>query len=219
VILTNWPEGKVEELRMENHPDHPDMGERTLYFTGRLFIEREDFLENPPPKFFRLAPGREARLNGAYIVKCEGVEKDEAGEVKRLLCSVDLDTKSGSEGANRKVKATLHWLRDLDAVPFPARLYEPILTDDDAAEEIEIDEDGAEVEKPTKDFMSRLNPGSLTAMGKALCEKTIADAEVGARFQFLRMGYFAKDTDSTKEKPVYNRVVPLRDSWQRVKNS
>jgi glutaminyl-tRNA synthetase len=218
VALTNWPEGRVEALPMENHPDHPEMGARTVNFTGRLFIEREDFLENPPPKFFRLAPGREARLKGAYIVKCEGVEKDERGEVKKLLCSVDLDSKSGSDGANRKVKATLHWLSDLDAVPFTARLYEPILMDDDPQEEIEIDEDGAEVEKPTKDFMSRLNPNSLTVLGKALCEKVIADAEVGARFQFLRMGYFAKDTDSTNERPVYNRVVPLKDNWQKVKN-
>jgi len=121
VVLTNWPEGRVEELPMENHPDHPEMGERTVRFTGRLFIEKEDFLENPPPKFFRLAPGREARLKGAYIVKCEGVEKDESGEVKKLLCSVDLNSKSGSDGANRKVKATLHWLSDLDAVPFTAR--------------------------------------------------------------------------------------------------
>lgn len=218
VVLTNWPEGRVEELPMENHPDHPEMGERTVRFTGRLFIEKEDFLENPPPKFFRLAPGREARLKGAYIVKCEGVEKDESGEVKKLLCSVDLNSKSGSDGANRKVKATLHWLSDLDAVPFTARLYEPILLDDDAVEEIEIDEDGAEVEKPVKDFMSRLNPNSLTVMDGALCEKVIADAEVGARFQFLRMGYFAKDTDSTPGKPVYNRVVPLKDNWQKVKN-
>ena len=218
VVLTNWPEGRVEELPMENHPDHPEMGGRTVRFTGRLFIEKEDFLENPPPKFFRLAPGREARLKGAYIVKCEGVEKGESGEVKKLLCSVDLNSKSGSDGANRKVKATLHWLSDLDAVPFTARLYEPILLDDDAVEEIEIDEDGAEVEKPVKDFMSRLNPDSLTVMDGALCEKVIADAEVGARFQFLRMGYFAKDTDSTPGKPVYNRVVPLKDNWQKVKN-
>ena len=175
-------------------------------------------MENPPPKFFRLAPGREARLKGAYIVKCEDVEKDESGEVKKLLCSVDLDSKSGSDGANRKVKATLHWLSDVDAVPFTARLYEPILMDDDAQEEIEIDEDGAEVEKPTKDFMSRLNPNSLTVLDRALCEKAIADAETGARFQFLRMGYFAKDTDSTNKRPVYNRVVPLKDNWQKVKN-
>jgi glutaminyl-tRNA synthetase len=219
VVLTNWPEGVVEELTMENHPDHPEMGARTVRFTGKLFIEREDFLENPPPKFFRLAPGREARLKGAYIVKCDGVEKDDSGKVTRLLCSVDLTSKSGSEGANRKVKATLHWLSDADAVPFEARLYEPILLDDAPEEEIELDEDGAEVEKPAKDFMSRLNPDSLTVMERALCEKIIADAPVGARFQFLRMGYFAKDTDSTAEKPVYNRVVPLKDTWQKIKNT
>ena len=218
VKLINWPEGKVEELVMENHPDHPEMGSRTVRFTGRLFIEREDFQENPPPKFFRLAPGREARLKGAYIVKCEGVEKDASGTVTALMCSADLNSKSGSEGANRKVKATLHWLSDLDAVPFEARIYEPILLDDEPEVEIELDEEGTEDEKPAKDFMSRLNPGSLTVQDRALCEKTIAEAPVGARFQFLRMGYFAKDPDSTPEKPVYNRVVPLKDSWQKVKN-
>lgn len=216
VVLNNWPEGKVEAVEMENHPGRPEMGSRTLHFTGSLFIEREDFLENPPPKFFRLAPGREARLKGAYIIKCEGVEKDENGEVKRLVCSVDLDSRSGSEGANRKVKATLHWLSGADAVPFEARLYEPILLDDEPAEEIEIDEEGAEVVKTSKDFMDRLNPESLVVRGGALCEKTIAEAPVGARFQFLRLGYFAKDPDSTESRPVYNRVVPLKDSWQKA---
>lgn len=216
VVLTNWPEGKVDTVEMENHPDHPVMGTRTLNFTGRLFIEREDFLENPPPKFFRLAPGREARLKGAYIIRCEGVEKDEDGNIRRLLCTVDLTSRSGSEGANRKVKATLHWLSDVDAVPFEARLYEPILLEDAPEEEIEIDEEGAEVEKSSKDFMDRLNPNSLVVRDRALCEKTIAEAPVGARFQFLRMGYFAKDPDSTESRPVYNRVVPLKDSWQKA---
>ena len=216
VIVTNWPEGKVDAVEMENHPDHPEMGSRTLNFTGRLFIEREDFQENPPPKFFRLAPGREARLKGAYIIKCEGVEKDENGDVKRLVCTVDLDSRSGSEGANRKVKATLHWLSGADAVPFEARRYEPILVVGEPPEEIEIDEDGAEVEKASKDFMDRLNPESLVVRGGALCERTIAEAPVGARFQFLRLGYFAKDPDAAESRPVYNRVVPLKDSWQKA---
>jgi len=217
VVLTNWPEGRVEEIRMENHPDHPEMGDRTLRFSGRLFIEREDFLEDPPPKFFRLAPGREARLKGGYIVRCEGLEKDDSGSVVKLFCSVDMDSKSGSAGAGRKVKATLHWLSAEDAVPFTARLYEPILMEDAPQEEIELDEEGAEVERPARDFMDRLNPESLALRDRALCEKAVAEAPVGARFQFLRVGYFAKDPDSTAERPVYNRVVPLKDAWQKAK--
>jgi glutaminyl-tRNA synthetase len=216
VILTNWPEDKVDTLEMENHPDHPEMGVRNVRFARKLYIEREDFSENPPPKFFRLAPGREARLKGAYIIKCEGVEKGEDGEILRLICSVDLDSRSGTQGANRKVKATLHWLSALDARPLEARLYEPILNDDEPGEEIEIDEEGGEVVKAAPDFMARLNPESRKILKGALCEAPIAEAPVGARFQFLRTGYFAKDPDSTGEMPVYNRIVPLKDTWQKL---
>ncbi len=221
VTFTNWPEGRVDELTMENHPDHPEMGERTVRFSRVCYIEREDFMENPPGKFFRLAPGREVRLKGAYIVKCEEVVKDASGEIVELLCSVDLSSRSGEEGANRKVKGTLHWVGEADARPAEVRMYEPILLDEDEAAEAE-DQEAEEVEETASaavDFIERLNPNSLTVMPNALVEPVIADAPVGARFQFLRMGYFCKDPDSTEERPVYNRIVPLKDTWAKVARS
>ena len=219
VTLTNWPEGQVDEIVLENHPDHPEMGTRTLHFTRTLYIEKEDFMEDPPKKFFRLAPGREVRLKGAYIIKCEDVVKDENGEVAELICSVDLTSRSGGEGAARKVKGTLHWLSDMDAVPAQARLYEPILRDDDAVEEeapAEGEEDEEEAAAPARDFIDRLNPDSLKVMERCLVEPAARDAEVGAKWQFLRMGYFCKDPDSTGELPVFNRIVPLKDTWAKV---
>ena len=222
VTFINWPEDKVDEIELENHPDHPELGQRTVHFTRTAFIEREDFMEDPPKKFFRLAPGREVRLKGAYIVKCEDVVKDENGEITEIRCSVDLDSRSGSEGANRKVKGTLHWLSDMDAKPCEVRLYEPILLPDDAetpvATTVEVDEEtGEEVVTESTDFIDRLNPDSLKVLSGALCEPAIADANVGDKFQFLRMGYFCKDPDSTDGHPVYNRVVPLKDTWAKIK--
>ena len=172
-------------------------------------------MEEPVKKFFRLAPGKEVRLKGAYIIRCDEVVKNADGEIVELICSVDLDSRSGSEGANRKVKGTLHWLSDIDARPAEVRLYEPILTEE--PEEVEApeveDEDAAEA--APADFMDRINPDSLKVV-KGFCEPYIADSEVGASFQFLRMGYFCKDKDSTAELPVYNRTVGLKDSWAKV---
>ena len=174
-------------------------------------------MEEPVKKFFRLAPGKEVRLKGAYIVKCEDFVKDENGNVVELKCSVDLESRSGSEGANRKVKGTLHWVSAVDAVPAEYRLYEPILNAEDeqqveAAEAAaELDENGEAVETAPVDFMSRINPNSLTVV-KGFCEPYIAHAEVGTAFQFLRMGYFCKDKDSTDALPVFNRTVALKDS-------
>ena len=214
VTFINWPEDKVDEIELENHPDHPELGQRTVHFTRTAFIEREDFMEDPPKKFFRLAPGREVRLKGAYIVKCEDVVKDENGEITEIRCSVDLDSRSGSEGANRKVKGTLHWLSDMDACPAEFRLYEPILLEEDAAAEAETEETEGEEAAPA-DFMDRVNPHSLTVQ-KGFCEKVAQDAEAGATWQFLRMGYFCKDPDSTQELSVFNRTVPLKDSWAKT---
>ena len=216
VTFVNWPDGQVDEVEMENHPDHPEMGARTLHFTKHAYIEREDFMEEPPKKFFRLAPGREVRLKGAYIIKCEDVVKDENGNIVELLCSVDLTSKSGCEGANRKVKGTLHWLSDMDARPIEVRLYDSILLPEaEGVEEEAPAEDGEEAAAPAKDFISRLNPDSLKVIS-SLAEPIICDAEVGAKFQFLRMGYFCKDPDSTAEKSVYNRTVSLKDSWAKA---
>lgn len=217
LTLTNWPKSQVDELIMENHPDHPEMGQRTVRFSKTLYIEREDFMENPPGKFFRLKPGGEVRLKGAYIIKCEQVIKDEDGRIVELLCSVDLGSRSGSEGANRKVKGTLHWVSELDACPIEARLYEPILNE--KPPEDALDEDQGEGDEaaapPKKDFISRLNPDSLKVL-HGVAEPFIARAQVGDKFQFLRMGYFCKDPDSTEELPVFNRTVALKDSWAKI---
>ena len=221
VTLVNWPEDQVDMLEIENHPDHPEFGTRMVSFGRDLYIEREDFMEEPVKKFFRLAPGKEVRLKGAYIIRCDEVVKDADGEVVELKCSVDMDSRSGSEGANRKVKGTLHWVSAIDAVPCELRLYEPILSEEaeqelEAAQAaVEPDEEGVETEAaPAGDFMSRLNPNSLTVL-RGFCEPYIARAEVGDAFQFLRMGYFCKDKDSTDALPVFNRTVALKDSWAK----
>ena len=218
VTLVNWPEDQMDALEVENHPDHPEMGTRTVTFGRELYIEKEDFMEEPIKKFFRLAPGREVRLKGAYIIKCEDFVKDENGEVVELKCSVDMDSRSGSEGANRKVKGTLHWVSAAEGVPCEYRLYEPILSEEVEEEaqpaEAELDEDGKVAEAaPAADFMSRLNPNSLTVK-QGFCEPFIAHSEVGSSFQFLRMGYFCKDRDSTEAMPVFNRTVALKDGFK-----
>ncbi|NLJ64912.1 MAG: glutamine--tRNA ligase/YqeY domain fusion protein [Christensenellaceae bacterium] len=198
IELSNWDENKIDMLPIENHPDHPELGDREVPFGKYLYIECEDFLENPPRKFFRLRPGGEVRLKSAYIIKCEEVVKDADGNIEKIICSVDLDSRSGSPGADRKVKGTLHWVMRDGAHPIEARLFEPLLDND---------------EDSGKDFIDRLNPNSLTVM-HGFAENAAKDAAVGDTFQFLRMGYFCKDKDSTDEKSVYNRVVPLRDSYR-----
>lgn len=214
VVLDNWPEDKVDALTMENHPQHPEMGTHTVDFTRELYIEQEDFMENPPKKFFRLCPGGEVRLKGAYIVKCESFEKDADGNVTCVHCSVDMDSRSGCEGANRKVKGTLHWVSAAQGVPFEARLYDTLLRSEEGiGEDAEGAEDAA-VDK--KDFISRLNPRSLEVL-RGFMEPSLKDAAIGDTFQFLRVGYFCKDKDSTDEMPVFNRVVGLKDSFKITK--
>ena len=214
VTFINWDENTVKDVEMENHPDHPEMGTRTLHFTKHAFIDADDFMLDPPKKFFRLSPGREVRLKGAYIIKCEDVKTDENGNVTELLCSVDLDSFSGSEGANRKVKGTLHWLSDIDAVKAEVRLYEPLINDEEAETE-ENQEETEETDAP-KGINLNINPDSLTVIDDCLVEPYIAESKTGDTFQFLRTGYFCKDPDSTAEKSVFNRVVPLKDSWAKV---
>ncbi len=218
VVITNWPAEDTDTLEIENHPDHPEYGTRTVAFGRELYIEREDFMEEPVKKFFRLAPGKEVRLKGAYIIKCEEVVKDENGEIVELHCTADLTSRSGSEGANRKVKGTLHWVSAAEGVPAEFRLYEPILNEEpeetEEADATELDEEGKPVETAPTDFMSRLNPNSLIVK-KGFVEPFIANAEVGSTFQFLRMGYFCKDKDSTDALPVFNRTVALKDSWAK----
>ncbi|MBR1560951.1 MAG: glutamine--tRNA ligase/YqeY domain fusion protein [Clostridia bacterium] len=215
VVLTNWPEDKIDVLTIENHPDHPEFGTREVKFGRELYIEREDFMEEPVKKFFRMAPGKEVRLKGAYIVKCEDFVKDADGSIVELRCTVDMDSRSGSEGANRKVKGTLHWVSAIDGVPCEYRLYEPILAEDEPeTNAVTVDADGNEVDAAPADFMDRLTPNSLPVK-QGFCESWIAGHDVGATFQFLRMGYFCKDKDSTEARPVFNRTVPLKDSWSK----
>ncbi len=218
VVLTNWPEGETKTLTMENHPDHPEMGTHEAVFGRELYIEQDDFMEEPVKKYQRMFPGNEVRLKGAYIVRCDGCEKDEAGNVIQVNCTVDFDTESGTPGADRKIKGkTLHWVSAAEAVPFEARLYEPLLVDEEAveAEDEAAEEEGEENAAPAKkDFISRLNPNSITVL-RGYAEPLVRDAEVGATFQFLRTGYFCKDPDSTAELPVFNRTVGLRDTFAK----
>lgn len=227
VILTNWPQDRRDELEMENHPNHPEMGTHKTVLTREIYVEREDFMENPPRKYFRLFPGNEVRLKGAYIIRCDGCEKDAEGNVTAVLCTVDMDTRNGTEGANRKVKGTLHWVSAEDCIPVEARLYEPLLMDEDALakEEAEADAEAqaeaegveaAPVSSATlkTDFLKKLNPDSLE-VSRGYAERFLGDAQVGDTFQFLRMGYFCKDPDSTDALPVFNRVVGLKDSFAK----
>jgi len=216
VILTNWPEDKVDELEIENHPKHPEMGTHKVVMTREIYVEQEDFMEEPPKKYFRLFPGNEVRLMGAYIIKCEGCEKDENGNVTAVLCTVDMDSRNGSEGANRKVKGTLHWVSATENVPVEARMFEPILLEEGETNGL----DAAALEElkariPLKDdFLTRLNFGSLeTCTGYA--EKALDDVEPGTTYQFPRVGYFCKDSDSAAGKPVFNRVVGLKDTFAK----
>ena len=201
VVLTNYPEDKIEYMTLENNPEDESMGSRQVPFGRNLYIEREDFMEHPAHKFFRMTPGKEVRLKGAYIVKCEDLVKDEDGNIKEIHCTVDFDTRSGTPGADRKVKGTLHWVCADTAVDVETRLYDYLIPPDDK-------EDG-------QDFMEKINTNSLTVM-KSKVEPAIKEYPVGSRFQFLRKGYFIIDQDTTKDHLVCNRIVGLRDTWAKL---
>ena len=201
VVLTNYPEGETEELLAENHPTRG--GKRYVPFSRELYIEREDFMEEPPKKFFRLRPGGEVRLKHAYIIKCEEVVKDEKGEITELRCSYDPESKSGGSAANRKVKGTLHWVSANDALDAEVRLYDYLLKTAD--------------DEPSDDFIASLNPHSLEVIEGAKVEPSLARTAEGTHYQFLRTGYFVADKDTEPQKLVFNRVVGLKDSWGKVK--
>jgi len=200
VVLTNYPEGKIEELDAINNPEDANGGTRKIPFSRELYIERDDFIETPPPKYFRLKPGGEVRLKYAYIVKCDEVTKDAAGNVIELRCTVDLDSKSGGPTAGRKVKGTIHWVSASHAIDAEVRLYDRLFTVP------EPDSSG--------DFKSFINANSLEVVN-AKCEPTLANARPEERYQFERLGYFALDPDSTREKQTWNRTVTLRDTWAK----
>jgi glutaminyl-tRNA synthetase len=205
VVIENYPEGQVEEFEVPNHPQRPEMGTRWVSFSRVIAIEREDFMEDAPKKFFRLAPGREVRLLGTYYLTCTKVVKDEAGNIIELRCTYDPESRGGQTPDGRKVRGTLHWVSSAHALPAEVRLYDTLF----------LKENPSEVEKG-KDFTSNLNPNSLQVLLNCLVEPGLAGAQVSSRFQFLRQGYFCVDPDSTADKLVFNRTVSLRDSWGKV---
>jgi glutaminyl-tRNA synthetase len=204
VVLTNYSEGQIEELDLINNPEDPDAATRKVPFGRELYIERDDFREEPPPKFFRLAPGREVRLRNAYFIKCESAIKDDKGEVVELHCTYDPATRGGDAPDGRKVKATLHWVAAKQAIPAEARLYDHLFT--------KLDPDDVE---PGKDWFSNLNPNSLQVT-TCFVEPSVVGAQPGTRYQFERVGYFCIDKDSTPDKLVFNRTVTLRDTWGKI---
>jgi glutaminyl-tRNA synthetase len=205
VIIVNYPENQVEELEAVNNPEDPAGGTRPVPFSRDLFIEREDFMEDPPKKFFRLAPGREVRLRYAYYLKCEEVVKDETGEVVELLCTYDPATRGGYAPDGRKVKATLHWVSAPHSVPAAVRLYDRLFS---------TPEPGA----ATGNFLDDLNPNSLTTLTACRVEPALAAAGPRERFQFERLGYFCVDPDSGPGSLVFNRTVTLKDPWAKIKS-
>jgi len=207
VEIDNWDEGKVEAIELENHPNHPEMGTRKVNFGKRVYIERDDFSENPPNKFFRLKPEGEVRLKSAYIIKCTGWEANDDGTITKIHCTYDPTSHSGEEA--RKVKGTLHWVNADDAIAAEFRLYDTLMK----SEAVAADEAEEEEEAVEKDFVEKLNPDSLVTM-RGYVEPVLAAAPAGERYQFLREGYFCADLSSTQTAPVFNRTVGLKDSYK-----
>ncbi len=206
VVIENYPEGEVEELEAVNNPEDPEAGTRKVPFSRELYIEQEDFMEDPPKKFFRLGVGREVRLRYAYFVTCVGVVKDEAtGEIKELRCTYDPETRGGNAPDGRRVKGTIHWVSAEKGVPSEIRLYDTLFAKSDPSKV----EEG-------EDFTANLNPNSLTVLESSLVEPAAKDVEPGVPFQFERQGYFCMDPDTTPDRLVFNRTVTLRDSWAKI---
>ena len=208
VIIDNYPDGVTEQLEAINNPEDPSAGTRPIPFSRTLYIERDDFLEDPPKQFFRLSPGREVRLRYAYIIKCVGVMKDAVtGEITELHCTYDVETKSGAPSAQRKVKATIHWVSAAHAVEAEVRLYNPLLKGDLSGV---VDQ---------QDWTAHLNPQSLERLLGCRAEPSLKEAQPGSRFQFERLGYFCMDPDSLSDRLVFNRTVSLKDAWAKLEKS
>jgi len=208
VIIDNYPENKVEELEAINNPEDPAAGTRNVPFSRELYIERDDFMEEPPKKFYRLAPGREVRLRYAYFITCKNMVKDANGEIVELHCTYDPATRGGDAPDGRKVKSTLHWVCAKNALKAEVRLYDNLFTKENPDET----EEG-------QDFTSNLNPDSLEVLTDCFVEPSLKDAKPPNRYQFERLGYFCVDEDSTKSKLVFNRTVTLKDTWAKIKKS
>ena len=202
VIIDNYPEDLVEEIELPINQDKPEMGTRKIRFSKEIFVEKEDFMIEPPKKYFRLFPGNEVRLRGAYFVKCVGYDTDENGEVTAVHCTYDPESKGGNSPDGRKVKGTLHWVSAKNSIDFEARLYDRLFVNPNPSDE------------STGSFKDNLNPDSLTILSGCKLEDGIEDLKVGDTFQFMRQGYFCVDTTSTDDKIVFNRTVALNSSWK-----
>jgi glutaminyl-tRNA synthetase len=207
VVIENYPEGQVDELDAVNNPEDPNAGTRKVPFSKVIYIEQDDFREEPPPKYFRLAPGREVRLRYAYFIKCVGVVKDDAGNIVELRCTYDPATRGGDAPDGRKVKATIHWVSAGHALPCEVRLYESLFTKPNPDD---VEEDGH--------FLDNLNPNSLEVL-QSVIEPSVKDVAAGAHYQFERTGYFVVDSDSTPAKRVFNRAVGLKDSYAKIEKA
>ena len=205
VVIDNYPEGQVEELEVVNNPEDTSAGTRKVPFSRVLYIEQDDFREAPPKKFFRLSPGQEVRLRGGYFITCQSVVKNDSGEVVEVHCTYDPATRSGNAPDNRKVKATIHWVSAEHANDAEVRLYENLFSKEDPSDVPE-----------GQDFTSNLNPNSLEVITAAKLEPSLASAKAGDRYQFERLGYFCVDPDSKPGALVFNRTVPLRDTWAKI---
>ncbi len=206
LIVTNYPENQVELMTTVNNPEDPESGSHEIPFTRELYIEREDFMEDPPKKYFRMTPGQEVRLKSAYIVKCTGCKKDDSGKVTEIYCEYDPNTRSGMPESARKVKGTLHWVSAPQSIPAEVRLYDRLFMVEDTNEEKE------------KDFREMLNPDSLKVLTDCRVEPFLKEVQPLQNFQFQRLGYFNVDPDTTPEKLVFNRTVGLKDSWSKQQN-
>ena len=207
VMIDNYPEGQSDELQLVNNQEDPSAGTRAVPFSRLLYIEQDDFREDPPKKFFRLSPGREVRLRGGYFIKCTGVVKDASGTITEVHCTYDPETRSGNAPDGRKVKATIHWVSAQHAIEAEVRIYENLF----------VKEDPNQVEGDNT-FLSNLNPDSLEVLTDCKLEPSLATAKPGDRYQFERLGYFCVDPDTTAERLVFNRTVALRDSWAKIEN-
>lgn len=203
LVIDNYPDGMVEYITTENNPEDPEAGTREIPFTKELYIERDDFMEEPPKNFFRLGPDREVRLKSAYIIKCTSYEKDADGNITVIHCTYDAETKSGMPQANRKVKGTLHWVSAQHAIDAEVRIYDRLFTDPDPAGHKD------------KDFLEFINPDSIHIMSNCKLEPSLKNAQKGIGYQFQRLGYFCLDKYSTPDAPVFNKTVGLKDSWKK----
>jgi glutaminyl-tRNA synthetase len=203
VVIENYPEGQSEELEAVNNPEDASAGSRAVPFARELYIERDDFMEDPPKKFFRMAPGREVRLRYAYFITCNEVIKDTAGRVVELRCTYDPQTRGGNAPDGRKVKATIHWVSAEHALPAEVRLYEPLFRDEEPDIKTSITD--------------ALNPDSLKVLTGCRLEPSLGDVQPGVPVQFERLGYFCPDAEARGDNHIFNRVVALRDSWAKIK--